>query len=260
MATPWTAGGGVDDAPTLAPATDSATDPVTRPDAPAALDTPTDRHLASVRLAAPMPRKPIDRVLRVLDVFGALLGLVVMAPVLILAAIAIRISSRGPAFYSQTRVGRDGRPFRCHKLRTMADDADRQLQHLLDQDDYVDQWQRACKLDDDPRVTRFGRFLRATDLDELPQLWNVLRGEMSLVGPRPVPDEEAERYGPDLATVLSVRPGMTGMWQVGGRHQVSYDERIALDVRYVETRTVRTNIRLLIRTVVLIVTRRNGAS
>lgn len=257
VVTPWTETGRTDDVPTLVSAATATTEPG-RP--VAGPGDPTTSHLVAVRLSAPSSTKPIDRVLRPLDFLGAIAGLVIMAPVLVMAALAIRLSSRGPVIYSQTRVGRDGRPFRCHKLRTMANDADRQLQHLLDQDAYVDQWRRACKLDDDPRVTRVGRLLRATDLDELPQLWNVLRGDMSLVGPRPVPDDEAERYGADLATVLSVRPGMTGMWQVGGRHQVSYDERIALDVRYVESRNVRTNIRLLVRTVVLIATRRNGAS
>jgi len=258
VVTPWAENVGTDDVPTLV--TESGGTTVRGRGAPTVDLTPTTSHLVAVRLSAPLPAKPIDRVLRPLDVLGAVIGLVAMAPVLVLAAVAIRLSSRGPVFYSQTRVGRHGRPFRCHKLRTMANDADRQLQHLLDQDDYVDQWRRARKLDDDPRVTGVGRFLRATDLDELPQLWNVLRGDMSLVGPRPVPDDEAERYGTDLATVLAVRPGMTGMWQVGGRHQVSYAERIALDVRYVTSRNVRTNIRLLFRTVVLIATRRNGAS
>ncbi len=257
MVTPWTETRGCDDVPTLVSDADAMPGSGPSVTGPAH---PSTSHLVAVRLSAPSPTTAIDRILRPLDFLGAAIGLVVMAPVLAMAAIAIRLSSQGPVFYSQIRVGRDGRPFRCHKLRTMANDADRQLQHLLDQDDYVDQWRRACKLDDDPRVTTVGRFLRATDLDELPQLWNVLRGDMSLVGPRPVPDDEAERYGADLATVLSVRPGMTGMWQVGGRHQVSYEERIALDVRYVESRNVRTTIRLLVRTVVLIATRRNGAS
>jgi lipopolysaccharide/colanic/teichoic acid biosynthesis glycosyltransferase len=211
-------------------------------------------------LASPLERRPIDRILRLLDVTGALIGLVLAAPILAVAAVAVRGSSRGPVFFSQDRVGRDGRSFRCYKLRTMRSDAESQLAHLLDRQEYIEQWRRARKLDHDPRVTRVGRLLRSTDLDELPQLWNVLRGDMSLVGPRPVPDDEAEWYGSDLATVLSVRPGMTGMWQVGGRHQVSYEERIALDVRYVQRRGVSTNVRLVVRTVALIVSGRNGAS
>ncbi|MEL6984875.1 MAG: sugar transferase, partial [Actinomycetota bacterium] len=220
----------------------------------------TNSYLAEVRLSPSAPRRPVDRLLRLLDVVGALLGILVAAPILAVAAVAILATSRGPVFFSQDRVGRDGRSFRCFKLRTMRSDAESQLVNLLDRPEYVDQWQRARKLDDDPRVTRVGRILRATDLDELPQFWNVLRGEMSLVGPRPVPEDEAEWYGPDLAAVLSVRPGMTGMWQVGGRHQVSYEQRIALDVRYVATRGVWINTRLLARTVALIVSGRNGAS
>ncbi len=191
---------------------------------------------------------------------GAAVGLVVAVPILAAAALAIAITSRGPVVYSQQRIGRDGRAFRCHKLRTMRSDADVQLEALLHQPGFRRQWARSRKLATDPRVTPVGRLLRATDLDELPQLWNVLRGDMSLVGPRPVPADEAERYGPALDTVLSVRPGMTGMWQVGGRHRVGYDERILLDVRYVGRRSVGTNVRLLARTMVLFATGRNGGS
>lgn len=254
---PWADNGRTDGVPTLVEGGAGISDERA---AAADIAVPAPSHLAAVRLSEPSIRRPIDRLLRAFDLIGAIAGMVIMAPVLLLASVAILATSRGPVFYSQTRVGRDGKPFRCHKLRTMTDDADHQLQYLLGQDEYVDQWRRACKLDDDPRVTRVGRLLRSTDLDELPQLWNVLRGHMSLVGPRPVPDDEAERYGTDLATVLSVRPGMTGMWQVGGRHRVSYDERIALDLRYVQRRGVRTNVRLLTRTIILIATRRNGAS
>jgi len=237
--------GPFDAVPTIDPATATTDDPC---------------HLEAVRAAAPLRRRPIDRALRALDVVGSGGGLVVTSPILVLAALVIRASSRGPAFYSQVRIGRDGEPFRCHKLRTMRSDAENQLARLLDRPEYVAQWRRSRKLSDDPRVTPIGRFLRSTDLDELPQLWNVLRGEMSLVGPRPVPADEAERYGPDLPRVLSVRPGMTGLWQVGGRHRVSYERRIALDVRYVEGRGIITNLRLIARTIGLILIRRNGAS
>lgn len=217
-------------------------------------------NLERVRAAGPSQSDGGDRTLRGLDLIGAALAALLATPVLMVAALAIRVTTRGPVLYSQDRIGRHGRPFRCHKLRTMHADAEQQLDLLLDEPCYHDQWTRTRKLTEDPRVTRIGRLLRLTDLDELPQLWNVLRGEMSLVGPRPVPADEAERYGADLDAVLSVRPGMTGMWQVGGRHDVSYDQRIALDVRYVSERSMATNLRLIGRTVLLIATGRNGAS
>ncbi len=194
---------------------------------------------------------------RTFDVVCSLAALLVLAIPMAVVAIAVRLSSAGPALFVQIRCGLNGRRFRFYKFRSMVADAESQradLEHLNEKDG------PAFKIAEDPRVTPIGRFLRRYSIDEWPQFWNVLRGDMSLVGPRPVPDDEAERYGADLATVLSVRPGMTGMWQVGGRHQVSYEERIALDVRYVESRNVRTTIRLLVRTVVLIATRRNGAS
>lgn len=198
--------------------------------------------------------------LRTLDVAGALVGLVTLAPLILIAAIAIRVTSPGPAFFFQVRAGLNGRAFRCWKLRTMYQDAPDRLADLLEQPAFQAQWATQRKLSDDPRVTPVGRVLRSLDMDELPQLWNVLRGHMSLVGPRPVPHEETSLSGSAAGRILSVKPGMTGLWQVSGRNTVSRQERTRLDLQYVETRGLVTNLRLIAKTILLIALRRNGGT
>jgi lipopolysaccharide/colanic/teichoic acid biosynthesis glycosyltransferase len=162
---------------------------------------------------------------------------------------AIRLESRGPALFRHRRAGRHGVVFQCLKLRTMRVDAEAVLQS--DGAMYEAYLQNHYKLpdDSDPRITRLGRLLRRTSLDELPQFWNVLVGDMSLVGPRPVVAEELSLYGEDSALLLSVRPGLTGAWAVGGRHGVGYPERCELELRYVREWTLRTDLRILARTV-----------
>ncbi len=168
----------------------------------------------------------------------------------------------GPVFFSHRRVGRGGRTFGCLKFRSMRPDADRHLAELLARDPAARaEWQAARKLRQDPRVTPFGRVLRATSLDELPQLINVLRGDMSLVGPRPVVQEELDQhYAPAAAAAdyLSVRPGITGPWQVSGRSDMEYRERVALDAAYARNPSLRKDLALLAHTVVVVL-RRQGA-
>ena len=160
------------------------------------------------------------------------------------------MTSRGPAFYRHERVGRSGRPIGCLKLRTMVVDADGRLAELLASDPALaEEFALTFKLKKDPRVTRLGHLLRRTSLDELPQLVNVLRGEMSLVGPRPITEEEMRRYGQYMPIVLSARPGMTGLWQVSGRNDVSYATRVALDVQYAFGQSLGGDLSILARTV-----------
>ena len=167
-------------------------------------------------------------------------------------AVAVRASSPGPAFFVQPRVGRRGRMFSCVKLRTMRVDADEHLRDLLARDaELRREFARDFKLRNDPRITRIGRVLRITGLDELPQLLAVLSGEMSLVGPRPVVPEETAYYGPYLELVQSLRPGLTGLWQVSGRNDIPYEERVALDVEYALTRTLRGDVGIILRTILL---------
>jgi exopolysaccharide biosynthesis polyprenyl glycosylphosphotransferase len=183
---------------------------------------------------------------RTVDLVGATVALLVVAPLMLAIALAIRLTSRGPIVFAQTRVGRDHEPFRMLKFRTMVDGADALKQGLSDLNEAQ---YPMFKIASDPRVTRVGNFLRRTSLDELPQLWNVLRGQMSLVGPRPlVPSEDEQVIGWHRAR-LHLAPGLTGPWQVMGRTEIPFDEMIKLDYRYVADWSLWNDVRLLLRTV-----------
>lgn len=187
---------------------------------------------------------------RAFDVVLAALALVFLAPFMALLCVAVRLSDGGPAVFSHTRIGRGGRPFQCLKFRTMVVDAEFRLQKLLASDPVARaEWAADQKLRRDPRVTALGRFLRKSSLDELPQLLNVLRGEMSLVGPRPIVTAEIMRYGRWFPRYCSVRPGITGLWQVNGRNDVSYRRRVAMDVLYARKRSLTLYVGILARTV-----------
>ena len=182
---------------------------------------------------------------RVMDMVGATVALILLAPVLLALAVAVKLTSRGPVLFVHARSGRDGKPFRMLKFRTMVADAERQLEQLVD----IQRIERpAFKLRDDPRVTSVGRFLRRTSLDELPQLLNVLWGDMSLVGPRPEQVELVDRYGPEDRFRLEVRPGLTGPMQVYGRGDLTFDERVAVEREYVENLSLRRDFRILLLT------------
>ena len=204
-----------------------------------------------------MLRAPTRRYLagkRALDLVVCTLLLVIAIPVIAVCALAIRLDTPGPVMFAQLRTGRDGRRFRMLKLRTMLANAEElkpQFAHLsvVPPPDF--------KIPNDPRITRVGRFLRATSLDELPQLVNVLRGDMSLVGPRPT-SFEPSRYELWHTQRLDVRPGITGLWQVEGRNVTTFDERLRLDVQYIRRRSLALDVTLLARTVVVLV-RRSGA-
>lgn len=191
---------------------------------------------------------PSRTVKRSLDILLSLIGIAATLPLLLLVAVAIRLESRGPVLFRQERVGRDGARFRVLKLRTMREDAEARLQE--DPDLRATYRENGYKLasGEDPRVTPLGKWLRRTSVDELPQLLNVLRGEMSLVGPRPVVPEEVAEYGGDAGLVLSVRPGMTGLWQVSGRNAVDYPRRARLDAGYVREWSLLLDLRVLLRT------------
>ena len=169
---------------------------------------------------------------RPMDVVLALLMMPVLVPVIVVLWFLVRRDG-GTGFFGHTRVGRDGTSFQCWKMRSMDIDAEAKLAlHLRTNPVAAAEWARNQKLANDPRITKLGGFLRRSSLDELPQIWNVLKGEMSFVGPRPVVAEELNRYGASRWAYLQARPGITGLWQVSGRNDVSYEARVALDVRY----------------------------
>jgi exopolysaccharide biosynthesis polyprenyl glycosylphosphotransferase len=192
---------------------------------------------------------------RALDLVGATVGFLLASPVLAVAAVGVKLTTGGPAFYVQARAGLHGRPFRLLKLRTMRTDAAERLPELVDLDALEEP---VFKLREDPRVTRFGRFLRRTSIDELPQLLNVLRGEMSLVGPRPEQLELVEKYRPEYLFRLAVKPGLTGPMQVYGRADLSFEERLAVEREYVENLSIIRDLRILAMTVTPVL-RRRGA-
>ncbi len=195
---------------------------------------------------------------RCLDLAGALVISLLLSPVLLFLACKVR-KDGGKVFYGHPRVGRGGRSFHCYKFRSMVIDANARLADLLARDANARrEWERDFKLKDDPRVTRVGRMMRATSLDELPQLWNVIRGDMSLVGPRPIVTAELERYAHDASYYLMVRPGMTGLWQVSGRNDADYPTRVYLDAWYVRNWSLWYDIAILFMTVRTVL-KRDGA-
>jgi lipopolysaccharide/colanic/teichoic acid biosynthesis glycosyltransferase len=185
---------------------------------------------------------------RLLDITFALSLLPIILPIIALLWAVIRLDG-GSGFFGHVRVGRGKRPFRCWKLRTMVVDAEERLgAYLASNAAAAAEWERDRKLTDDPRVTRLGRLLRETSLDELPQILNVLRGEMSFVGPRPITAPELARYRRHEWAYLSVKPGITGLWQVSGRNDVDYDTRIRMDVTYARTRSLLGDLKIIART------------
>jgi len=186
---------------------------------------------------------------RIFDFTMSAFALAVLSPVFLIIMIIIGISSQGPAIFGHKRVGKKGGTFICYKFRTMVSNAQEVLQELLENDPEAKrQWDLDFKLKDDPRITKIGGFLRKTSLDELPQLFNVLKGEMSLVGPRPIVEEEIERYGNKAKYFFKVTPGITGLWQVSGRNDIDYEERVMLDEYYAKNWSLWLDIEIIIRT------------
>lgn len=207
----------------------------------------------AVRVAGPLggPAK------RFFDVTLSLLLVPIAA--LVALPVALLIAVRGGApIYGHLRVGRNGRLFRCYKFRTMVAEAEDELQAILERDHAARvEWLERFKLANDPRVTPFGRFLRTTNLDEIPQIWNVLRGEMSWVGPRPVIPDELDKYGTQLGIYLACRPGVTGLWQIRRRDDTTYDERVAMDVDYARHWSIGGDLAILVLTIPWMLAARN---
>lgn len=189
---------------------------------------------------------------RAFDFIVALIASVITIPVFLLIAIAIKVDSRGPVFFVHHRVGKDGKPLSLLKFRTMVVGAEEMIKNFNPEQEK--EWQENFKLENDPRITRIGKFLRKTSLDELPQLYNILIGNLSFVGPRPVTKEEIEKYGENKVKVLSVTPGLTGWWACNGRSNIDYEERMKLELYYVDHASLSLDIKILFKTVGVIAT------
>ena len=202
-----------------------------------------------------------DVVKRLFDIVFALFVLIVFSPVYLILTISIALNSQGPIFYVQQRVGKNHQLFNCIKFRTMIDNADEALVEMMQDSDRLRQeFHDNFKLKHDPRITRIGKFLRLTSLDEFPQFWNVLRGEMSVVGPRPLVPEELPKYGRKIDTILKIKPGITGLWQVSGRNDIPYPKRVQIDVYYATSHNWVLDLWIVYKTIgVILFPRNNGA-
>ncbi|MEG5014455.1 MULTISPECIES: sugar transferase [unclassified Microcoleus] len=198
---------------------------------------------------------------RLFDILFSLSVLILFAPVYLLLAFLIALSSPGPIFYVQERVGKNRKRFYCLKFRTMVENADDILLEIMENSPHLRQeFEDNFKLKQDPRITWIGRFLRMTSLDEFPQFWNVLKGDMSVVGPRPLVEEELPRYGRHINQILTIRPGITGLWQVSGRNDIPYPRRVQIDLYYANDKNLWMDMWIVFKTIgVVIFPKNNGA-
>lgn len=198
---------------------------------------------------------------RLFDIAFSLFVLIAFSPVYLLLALIIAVGSEGPIFYIQERVGKNYKRFNCIKFRTMVSNADEILVQMMETSPQLrDEFESTFKLKHDPRITPIGRFLRITSLDEFPQFWNVLMGDMSVVGPRPLVEEELPKYGCHIDQILTIRPGITGLWQVSGRNDIPYPRRVQIDLHYVKFRTFWIDLWIVLKTVgVVVIPKNNGA-
>ncbi len=211
-------------------------------------------------ISEPHPDVPhADSVTRTMDVTLAVVALVFLLPLLLVIALAIYLQDGGPVLFAHRRIGFGGRPFYCLKFRSMALNAEARLAELLASDPLARaEWARSFKLKSDPRGTKLGLFLRRSSLDELPQLINVIRGEMSLVGPRPIVEKEIVRYGHRFHHYCAVRPGITGIWQISGRNDVDYRSRVAMDCVFAKSKCPRLYLWIVVATIPAVLTRRGS--
>lgn len=215
--------------------------------------------ILSLRISNNLARPWSQMLKRLFDILGAAALIVVLAPIIAILAAKLKLEG-GSVFFGHTRVGRRGQLFKCLKFRSMVHNSAEVLARILAEDPAARaEWDKTYKLKNDPRVTPFGQFLRKSSLDELPQLFNVLKGEMSLVGPRPVVPDELERYGESKVYYLEVRPGLTGLWQISGRSDLDYDQRVNLDTWYVRNWTLWYDILILFKTVLVVPSKASGA-
>ncbi len=218
-----------------------------------------------LRITAKMTRRRTDETLsranyiqmkRVLDVIVASIGLVILSPVFLLLAILIKVNSKGSVFFAHTRIGKDGKKFKMYKFRTMYENAEEMIKNFSPEQ--KKEWEENYKLKEDPRITSIGKILRKTSLDELPQIINIIKGDLSIIGPRPVIDRELEKYGESKEKFLSITPGLTGYWQANGRSETTYKQRMKMELYYVDHISLRLDLQIFFKTFVSVF-KREGA-
>lgn len=198
---------------------------------------------------------------RLIDILGGLVGCVLLVPITVAVYIARKVLKEddGPLFYEHLRYGKDGKKFRIYKFRSMCIDADKKLKEYLEQNQEARiEFEENHKLKDDPRITKLGKFIRKTSIDELPQFINVLKGDMSLIGPRPIVDGEIEKYGENKEKFLSVKPGLTGYWAANGRSDITYEERMKMELYYVDNISFKLDIQIFFKTIISVL-KKEGA-
>lgn len=192
---------------------------------------------------------------RIIDIIGSIIGILILIPTTLIIYLARKVlkEDKGPLFYEQLRYGKNGKVFRLYKFRSMCIGADKKLKEYLENNDEArEEFEKTHKLQNDPRITKIGNFLRKSSLDELPQMINILKGDMSFVGPRPVVEKEVEEYGTNKDKFLSVRPGLTGYWQVNGRSNTTYEERMKMELYYVDNCSLWLDIKILFKTFITV--------
>ncbi len=190
------------------------------------------------------------KVKRIIDIIISSLGLIILSPVFLLLAIIIKMDSKGPVFFAHIRVGKNGKKFKMYKFRTMCDNAQKMIRKF--NPEQKKEFEENYKLKDDPRITRVGKILRKTSLDELPQIFNILIGDLSIVGPRAIITKELKKYGDNKEKFLSVTPGLTGYWQVNGRSNTTYEERIEMELYYIDNMSFKLDLKIFLKTFIAV--------
>ena len=193
---------------------------------------------------------------RIVDIILGCIGLVLLSPVFLILAICIKIDSKGPVIFAHKRIGKNGKEFNMYKFRSMYENAEEMIENF--NEEQKREWQENFKLENDPRITKVGKFLRKTSLDELPQIINIIKGDLSIIGPRPIVDEELEKYGENKEKFLSITPGLTGYWQANGRSNTTYEERMQMELYYIDNQSLWLDIKIFFKTIVSVL-KKEGA-
>ena len=193
---------------------------------------------------------------RIVDIVLGCIGLVVLSPIFLLLAICIKIDSKGPVIFAHKRIGKNGKEFKMYKFRSMYKNSEKMIENFSEEQKR--EWQENFKLENDPRITKVGKFLRKTSLDELPQLLNIIQGDLALIGPRPVVKSELEKYGENAGKFLSVTPGLTGNWAASGRSNTTYEERMEMELWYVDNISFKTDLKIFFKTIIAVI-KKEGA-